>query len=82
MNSVTRETLLEYYDKNLATPFGSVAELVLKGHDYTNDAKVRIIQKYITTMLELSFISTLIEQYYQYRISNWKSCSKERSNRK
>jgi hypothetical protein len=49
LNPVARRSLLGYHCKALLT----FAELVFNG-DYKNDTKGRIVEKYITTMLELS----------------------------
>ncbi|KAJ3322127.1 hypothetical protein HDV06_003578 [Boothiomyces sp. JEL0866] len=54
LNPIARRALLAYHGKGLITSLGMVAEIVLQEDDYTNDTKGRIIEKYITTVLELS----------------------------
>ena len=54
LNPVARDALITYHGKNLMTSLGFVAEIVLKGTDYTNAIKGKISEMYITTMLELS----------------------------
>ncbi|KAJ3319347.1 hypothetical protein HDV06_006374 [Boothiomyces sp. JEL0866] len=54
LNPVARRSLLAYHGQGLMTSLGLVAELVFDGYTYTNDTKGRIIEKYITTTLELS----------------------------
>ncbi|KAJ3308025.1 hypothetical protein HDV04_001944 [Boothiomyces sp. JEL0838] len=56
LNPVARDALITYHGKGLITSLGMVAEIVLKGADYSNDTKGRIIEKYITTTLELAQI--------------------------
>jgi hypothetical protein len=53
LNPVARDALITYHGQGLVTSLGLVAELVFNG-DYTNDNKGRIVEKYITTILELS----------------------------
>ncbi|KAJ3250169.1 hypothetical protein HK103_003795, partial [Boothiomyces macroporosus] len=55
LNPVARHALIAYHGKGLITSLGMVAEVVLQD-DYTNDTKGRIIEKYITTTLELAQI--------------------------
>jgi hypothetical protein len=54
LNPVARRALLGYYGRSLMTSLGLVAELILKGDEYTNAIKGKISEIYITTMLELS----------------------------
>ncbi|KAJ3308246.1 hypothetical protein HDV04_001515, partial [Boothiomyces sp. JEL0838] len=54
LNPVARDALITYHGKALITSLEMVAEIVLQEDDYTNDTKERIIEKYITTTLELA----------------------------
>ena len=54
LNPIARRALLGYHGVGLMTSLGLVAELVLKGTDYTNAMKGKISEMYITTILELS----------------------------
>ena len=54
LNPIARRALLGYHGFGLLSSLGLVAELVLKGADYTNSMKGKISEMYITTILELS----------------------------
>ena len=54
LNPIARRALLGYHGVGLMPSLGLVAELVLKGADYTNAMKGKISEMYITTVLELS----------------------------
>ena len=54
LNPVARGVLILFHGQHIMTPLGLVADLVLGRNEYTNDTKGRIIEKYITTMMELS----------------------------
>ena len=54
LNPVARGALIHFHGQGLTTPLGVVAEIVLKGPDYTNNVKGKISEMYITAMLELS----------------------------
>jgi hypothetical protein len=54
LNPIARRALLGYHGVGLITSLRFVAELVLKGIDYTNSMKGKISEMYITTILELS----------------------------
>jgi len=54
LNPIAREALITYHVKDkLMNSLGFAAEIVFYG-DFTKDIKGRIIEKYMTTMLELS----------------------------
>lgn len=63
LNPVARRSLLAYHGIGLKTSLEIVAELVLKGNEYTNSIKGKISEMYVTTILELSRIFT-----FQYRL--------------
>ena len=54
LNPIARHALLGFHNVGLLTSFRLVAELVLKGANYSGAMKGKICEMYITTMLELS----------------------------
>ncbi|KAJ2986999.1 hypothetical protein HDV02_006406, partial [Globomyces sp. JEL0801] len=63
LNPVARDALITYHGKDLMNSLGVVAEIILKGTEYTNALKGKVSEMYITTMLELSLIFT-----FQFRM--------------
>ena len=54
LNPIARDALITYHGEGFISSLILVAELVLGGKDFTNDTKGRIVEKYITTVLEVS----------------------------